>query len=129
METVSFINGMLKYDPQQRYSIEKLYRHQFLNKNIKDFHKINLNKIKENVVFSKIKMNTKMNHTIWDFPEKITILIKKKLKEIKLKLQFMKSFEIINNDFICIEPKVIPIIPGDDPSALDIKSEFKYDNF
>ena len=39
-----------------------------MNKNIKDFHKINLNKIKENVVDSKIKMNTKLNESIWDIP-------------------------------------------------------------
>ena len=68
MEAASFLNGMLKYDPKKRFTIEQLYKHQFLNKNIKDFHKINLNKIKENVVDSKIKMNTKLNESIWDIP-------------------------------------------------------------
>ena len=69
MEAASFLNGMLKYDPKKRFTIEQLYKHQFLNKNIKDFHKINLNKIKENVVDSKIKMNTKLNESIWDIPD------------------------------------------------------------
>ena len=71
MEAVSFINGMLKYDPKKRFSSEQLYRHEFLNKNFTDFHKINLNKIKENIKDSKIKMNTKLNETIWDIlPER-----------------------------------------------------------
>ena len=66
IEAVSFINGMLKYDPTKRFTIGQLYLHEFLNKNIKDFHKINLNKIKENVSDSKIEMNIKLNESIWD---------------------------------------------------------------
>jgi serine/threonine protein kinase len=69
MEAASFINGMLKYDPTKRYTAEQLYRHQFLNKNVRDFHKINLNKIKENVIDSKIKMNTRLDQSIWDIVE------------------------------------------------------------
>ena len=69
MEAATFLNGMLKYDPKKRLSAEQLYRHQFLNKNIKDFHKINLNHIKENVIGSKIKMNTRLEQTIWDIFE------------------------------------------------------------
>ena len=68
IEAASFLNGMLKYDPTKRFTADKLYRHPFLTKNIKDFHKINLNKIKENVIDSKIKMNTKLNESIWDIP-------------------------------------------------------------
>ena len=121
MEALSFLDGMLKYDPKKRFTIEELYRHQFLNKNVKDFHKINLNKIKENVANSKIKMNTKLNQYICNIPEEATIEINKKKYE----------WNKINNDFIYIEPKVIhiPIIPGNDPSTMDIQSEFKYDIF
>ena len=64
VEAESFLNGMLKYDPKKRFTIEQLYMHQFLNKNIKSFHKINLSKIKENVADSKIKMNTKLNESV-----------------------------------------------------------------
>ena len=78
MEALSFLDGMLKYDPKKRFTIEELYRHQFLNKNAKDFHKINLNIIKENVVNSKIKMNTKLNQYIWNIAEEATIEINKK---------------------------------------------------
>ena len=68
IEAASFLNGMLKYDPTKRFTADQLYKHPFLTKNIKDFHKINLNKIKENVIDSKIKMNTKLNESIWDIP-------------------------------------------------------------
>ena len=161
IEAVSFLNGMLKYDPTKRFTIEQLYRHQFLKKNVKDFHKINLNKIKENIEGSKIKMNTKLNETIWDIPlERSCCEIHeeyenyegkdktddnndndmnnggntkqegtlenngKNLSEEDLKLEFMKVYGIINKDFICNEPKLIPIIPGDDPSVEN--SETKY---
>ena len=66
IEAASFINGMLKYNPAKRFTADQLYRHQFLTKNVKDFHKINLNKIKDNVTDSKIQMNTKLNESIWD---------------------------------------------------------------
>jgi len=169
MEAVSFLNGMLKYDPTKRFTIEQLYRHQFLKEKVKDFHKINLNKIKENIEGSKIKMNTKLNETIWDillerscceiheeyenYDETKEIIKKneekdktnnyndmnnggnikpegtlenngKSLNEEDLKLEFMKVYEIINKDFICNKPKLIPIIPGDDPSFKN--SETKY---
>ena len=61
-ETTSFLYGMLKYDLQKRLSAEQLYRHDFLNKNIKDFHKIELNKIKEYAVGRKKKMNIKLDY-------------------------------------------------------------------
>ena len=68
VEAASFLNGMLRYDPKKRLNIEQLYMHQFLNKNIKSFHKINLSKIKESVEDSKIKMNTKLDESMWNIP-------------------------------------------------------------
>ena len=41
----------------------------------------------------------------------------------------MRIFEMVNDDFISIEPKLIPIIPGDDPEAINKISEFCDDNF
>ena len=36
-------------------------------------------------------------------------------------------YELVNDDFIYIEPKFIPIFPGDDPVVINNVSDF-YDN-
>ena len=41
-----------------------------------------------------------------------------KLSEKELAQEFMKVFEMVNDDFIFIGPKLIPIIPGDDPDVI-----------
>ena len=48
--------------------------------------------------------------------------------EAMLKEEFLKAFEIINSDFIYTEPKMIPIIPGDDPAVINRASEFSEDS-
>ena len=45
-ELVSFINGMLQYESDDRLSAEELFEQPFLNKNVKDFEKIDFQKIK-----------------------------------------------------------------------------------
>ena len=53
-EVVSFLNGMLQYDPKYRLSSEELLKHRFLTKRVKDFTRLNTvkaskdDKIKEN---------------------------------------------------------------------------------
>ena len=39
----------------------------------------------------------------------------------------MRVFEMVNDDFIFIEPKLIPIIPGDDPNVIYRVSESRED--
>ena len=56
-------------------------------------------------------------------PHKLVKLNKKELEK-----KFMEIFEIVNDDFIFIEPKLIPIIPGDDPNIIDKASEFTDDS-
>ena len=56
-ETISFINAMLQYDRDKRYNIDELFNHEFLNKPISEFTKINPKNYC--IVDSKIKMNTK----------------------------------------------------------------------
>ena len=51
------------------------------------------------------------------------------LKEKELEQEFWKVFEMINDDCIHIEPKLIPIIPGDDPAIINKVSDFCEDNF
>ena len=64
-ELISFINGMLQYEPKKRLNIEQLSKHSFLNKNVKDFEKIDLKRVNNNLVKSKLKINVKANKTIW----------------------------------------------------------------
>jgi len=187
-ETVSFLNGMLQYDLKRRLTSDQLYRHKFLNKNIKDFQKINLKEIKHHSKGSNIRMNSKeLKGSIWDvfgrgsfildyIPPDVGVIdeapsgeeeekednylnigpkindrnnttknnnnnnidsgnIYEKKPSIKLPLsqkgledEFMKVFELINDDCIYVEPKLIPIIPGDDPAIINKDSEFCDDN-
>ena len=64
-EIVSFLNGMLQYNPAQRLSCKKLAKHPFLTKNVKDFHPINLSLVSKNVEKDKLKINVKNNKSIW----------------------------------------------------------------
>ena len=64
-ELISFINGMLQYDPKQRLTIEQLAKHSFLSMNPNQFHKLDLKKVNNNLVKSKLKMNVKANQSIW----------------------------------------------------------------
>ena len=70
-EVISFINGMLQYNPKDRLNIDELSRHHFLTRDIRNFHKINLDLLGSQVKGQKISINTKDNKRIWDaFNEK-----------------------------------------------------------
>ena len=64
-EVVSFLNAMLQYKPEKRLASNKLIRHAFLIKDIKDFSKIDLNKVSNKVYGGELKINIKNNNTIW----------------------------------------------------------------
>ena len=65
MEVVSFLNGMLQYDPEKRYSANQLANHPFLTKRVQYFHRMDLRKVSKNVVNGNLKINVKKNQTIW----------------------------------------------------------------
>ena len=65
-EAISFIISMLKFDSQKRISVDELYNHEFLRKNVKEFNKLNLDKIKQYEDDLKIKINTKNDGLIED---------------------------------------------------------------
>ena len=46
-ESASFLNCMLQYEPQKRLSVDELYNHEFLRKNVKDFIKLDSDEIKK----------------------------------------------------------------------------------
>ena len=187
-EAVSFLNGMLQYDFKRRLTAAQLYRHKFLRKNYNEFTRIDPNELKKNLKGSKIRINTKINQSIWEVfggysdildsineneilenaseeenkeeenaikkeeeEKKIekknnkyesdnfkfenglkdnTIIIRRepsKQENINGKLleeEFQKVYEMVNDDFIYIEPKLIPIIPGDDPAVINKVSDF-----
>ena len=82
---------------------------------------INENKNKQN----KVDENNNNNNNNF-IVEKDSI---KKFDDASIKKEFFESFELMNDDFIYIEPKLIPIVPGDDPTIINKVSEFREDNF
>ena len=65
-EAVSFLNAMLQYDPQCRLTAEELSRHHFLTRDIKEFTRINMNEVRNNLTEDdKLKINVKKNQSIW----------------------------------------------------------------
>ena len=169
-EAVSFLNGMLQYDLKKRLSADQLENHKFLTKPYNELTKINLKEAKKNIIGSQLKINSKMNQSIWvifetdenDDLDKVSpnmyeqnpsnnltnnyligknpgqntneknIINKKnsqKIDESTLRKEFLQAFDIMNEDCIYIEPKLIPIVPGDDPAVINKVSEFSEDNF
>ena len=65
-EVVSFLNGMLQYEPKERLTCEQLINHVFLIDNIRNFHRIDLNKVRNNITKNnKLEINIKKNKSIW----------------------------------------------------------------
>ena len=64
-EVVSFINGMLQYDPKKRLTCEQLSRHQFLTRKVENFSPIDFSLILNKVGEKGIVINTKENKTVW----------------------------------------------------------------
>ena len=64
-EVVSFLNGMLQYNPENRLNAEELARHPFLNKRVSDFTKINTKQVSRKVDNKGLNINIKKNATIW----------------------------------------------------------------
>ena len=71
-EIISFLNAMLQYDGEKRYSAEQLSNHSFLKKNVKDFTKVDLNQISQKIKNGLFEINIKNNETVGKiFGEKI----------------------------------------------------------
>ena len=63
------------------------------------------------------------NNFIFEDDKKISI------DEKTMRKEFLEAFDIMNDDTIFIEPKLIPIIPGDDPAVINKISDLNEDNF
>ena len=64
-EIVSFLNGMLQFNSQLRFSADELSKHAFLTKRISDFTKINTKKVSKKIDKKDLNINIKRNNTIW----------------------------------------------------------------
>ena len=57
---------MLQYDSSYRLTAEELSRHHFLTRDIKQFTRINMNEVRNNLTEDdKLKINVKKNQSIW----------------------------------------------------------------
>jgi len=76
--------------------------------------------------------NNNQNQQIEQVEKKIDDMSLKnvyQMDEKAIQREFLKAFDDMNDDFIFIEPKLIPIIPGDDPAVISKISEFNEDYF
>ena len=64
-EVISFLNGMLQYESKKRLNSEQLAKLDFLTKDVKDFKKIDVQKVSGKIEGKDLKINTKKNKTIW----------------------------------------------------------------
>ena len=66
-EVISFLNGMLQYNSKTRLDINQLAVHQFITKNIKEFHSIDLKQVSKKLDNTKknIVIDVKKNKSIW----------------------------------------------------------------
>jgi calcium-dependent protein kinase len=141
-ELVSFINGMLRYDLNKRLSIDALYKHVFLNKPYNEFSKIN--------VGCGGTTEFDVNSSIWNIFNEEKVLIKNEEGKIahpiiptisvngeneeeidsdKIDSEYLKAFDAMNDDFIYIEPLLIPFVPGHDPNVVTKVTENYKDIF
>lgn len=65
-ESISFLNGMLKFEEKKRLTAEQLSQHAFLTKDIKQFTKINLNQLEGKIKDNKIILNIYENISFID---------------------------------------------------------------
>ena len=64
-EVVSFLNGMLQYDGNNRLSADELSKSPFLTKRVSDFTKIDTRKVSRKISNKGLNINVKKNQTIW----------------------------------------------------------------
>ena len=130
-EVISFLNGMLQYDGNSRLTADQLSRHDFLVKNVKDFHQLNLKKAE------KVMNTKKLNASIWSI---FNVADEKKLTEIKGN-QFVKPIDekeeiefekekkkkaMENSSFVQLPSKGIP---GNDAQQIGTMTQEEQDNF
>jgi serine/threonine protein kinase len=65
-QSISFLNGLLQYDPKQRLSVDDLFFHEFLVVDAHNFEKVDLTKLSKQYSNTKdLIMSTKDNKHLW----------------------------------------------------------------
>lgn len=65
-QSISFLNGLLQYDPKQRLGVDDLIYHEFLVQDCSKFEKVDLNKLSKQYSNTKeLIMSTKDNKHLW----------------------------------------------------------------
>jgi hypothetical protein len=65
-ESISFLNCMLQYNPEDRISVHDLAQHDFITKKPSTFHEVDLKRIFHKIDKNELKINIKQNKTIVD---------------------------------------------------------------
>ena len=102
-ELVSFLNAMLQYNSENRLTASQLSRHDFIVKDVKDFKKIDLEKVAGKIKGDKLGINSIKNKTIWsifnaDSQNLLTSIVGSKfIKPIdeKEELEFEKNKKLV----------------------------------
>jgi serine/threonine protein kinase len=84
-EFISFINAMLQYDHNKRYSAEELSKHDFLIKKVNEFTKPNYDLMSHRISGNNLILGSKDNATVW-------AIFNKKDKEEKQKILDLKAY-------------------------------------
>ena len=90
-EVVSFLTGMLQYNPKKRLNIDQLAKHEFLNKEVHKFSKIDLDLFGSKVGPNGLNVNIKKNQTVMNILNDYD-----KLSAINRILNLSDSIEEIN---------------------------------
>ena len=123
-EVVSFLNGMLQYDGKRRLTAAQLSRHDFLIKDVKTFHSIDLQKVSKNVDDKGLNINIYNNSTIWsifnaDSESLLTSISGNKFiqpADEKEKMEFENQNKLVGNtktSFVQLPKEGIPDNPKD----------------
>jgi len=112
-EMISFIFSMLQYYGDCRLSAEQISTHVFLNKNVKDFVKVDLTKLGDKISNGYININSKKNETVfrmlnWD-PYKVIISPNPNHKNILDNHHPIKDKETEIIDLENVEKKILEI--------------------
>ena len=126
-EAISFLNGMIQYNPQRRLDIHQLASQYFLTKNVRTFHLVQRKKSKMDLGQNIFLNSKETNLVLSEFDhQKLDKKIQKgnENDEEDLDVFLQDAFDIMNIDTFYIEPLIIPTKPLDDMNNIDLASNF-----